>query len=304
MPKRFRLIASAVVGVALIASALPIAWAQTSPPARTQTPGAEDPALAAIRADLDRVREELAAMRGELRALRELLQRLAAPSQPLARMTVTVTTGDNPALGRRDAPVTIVEFSDYQCPFCRQFVTTTLPALKSTYVDAGKLRWVFRDFPLDQIHPWAKPAAIAGRCVFKQTPAAFWDYHDWVYERQAEITKDNFRDKALEFAKGKYWDMHDLLFQNQQALAAEQLPTYADRLGLDRAAFGTCLNSGKYAAAVQKNFGDGAAAGVRGTPSFVIGRTRPDDTVEGLLLTGARPLADFRQEIDRLLSEK
>src|SRR5213592_3693448 len=100
-----------------------------------------DPGLAAIRADLDRVREELAAMRGELRALRELLQRLAAPSQPPARMTATVTTGDNPALGRRDAPVTIVEFSDYQCPFCRQFVTTTLPALKSTYVDAGKLRW-------------------------------------------------------------------------------------------------------------------------------------------------------------------
>ena len=271
MPKRFRLIASAVVGVALIASALPIAWAQTSPPARTQTPGAEDPALAAIRADLDRVREELAAMRGELRALRELLQRLAAPSQPPARMTATVTTGDNPALGRRDAPVTIVEFSDYQCPFCRQFVTTTLPALKSTYVDAGKLRWVFRDFPLAQIHPNARKASEAARCAGEQ---------------------------------GKYWDMHDLLFQNQQALAAEQLPTYADRLALDRAAFGTCLNSGKYAAAVQKNFGDGAAAGVRGTPSFVIGRTRPDDTVEGLLLTGARPLADFRQEIDRLLSEK
>ena len=203
-----------MVGVALIASALPIAWAQTSPPARTQTPGAEDPALAAIRADLDRVREELAAMRGELRALRELLQRLAAPSQPPARMTATVTTGDNPALGRRDAPVTIVEFSDYQCPFCRQFVTTTLPALKSTYVDAGKLRWVFRDFPLDQIHPNARKASEAARCAGEQ---------------------------------GKYWDMHDLLFQNQQALAAEQLPTYADRLGLDRAAFGTCLNSGKYA---------------------------------------------------------
>jgi protein-disulfide isomerase len=291
VPTGIRAIATAVLGVALIASALPVAWAQTSPPAGKQTPptagttqspppgrtptpsapGAEDPALTAIRSDLERVREELAGVRAEVKALRELLQRLAAPSQPPARVTATVTTGDNPALGRRDAPVTIVEFSDYQCPFCRQFVTTTLPALKSTYVDAGKLRWVFRDFPLDQIHPNARKASEAARCAGDQ---------------------------------GKYWDMHDLLFQNQQALAAEQLPTYADRLGLDRAAFGACLSSGKYAAAVQKNFGDGAAAGVRGTPSFVIGRTRPDDTVEGLLLTGARPLADFRQEIDRLLSEK
>src|SRR5437773_10547832 len=227
VPKRFRLIASAVVGVALIASALPIAWAQTSPPARTQTPGAEDPALAAIRADLDRVREELAAMRGELRALRELLQRLAAPSQPPARMTATVTTGDNPELGRRDAPVTIVEFSDYQCPFCRQFVTTTLPALKSTYVDAGKLRWVFRDFPLDHIHPYARKASEAARCAGEQ---------------------------------GKYWEMHDALFQSQQ-LAPEQLPEQASRLGLDGGAFAACLASGKYAAVVQKNFNDGAAAG-------------------------------------------
>ncbi|HEY3101077.1 MAG TPA: DsbA family protein [Methylomirabilota bacterium] len=274
MPTRIRLIATAVLGVSLIASALPIAWAQTPPAARTQTPsppGAEDPALTAIRADLDRVREELAGVRAEVKALRELLQRLAAPSQPPARVTATVTTGDNPALGRRDAPVTIVEFSDYQCPYCRQFVTTTLPALKSTYVDAGKLRWVFRDFPLDQIHPNARKASEAARCAGEH---------------------------------GKYWEMHDLLFQNQHALALEQLPAHAATLHLDAGAFAACVASGKHAGVVQKNFTDGAAAGVRGTPSFVIGRTRPDGTVEGLLVSGLRPLADFRQEIDRLLSEK
>jgi predicted DsbA family dithiol-disulfide isomerase len=98
--------------------------------------------------------------------------------------------------------------------------------------------------------------------------------------------------------------MHDLLFQNQQALGTDQLPGYAGRLGLDTAAFAACLDSGKYASAIQQNLGDGAAAGVRGTPSFVIGRTRPDGSVEGLLVSGARPLSEFRQEIDRLLSEK
>jgi len=167
--------------------------------------------------------------------------------------------------------VTIVEFSDYQCPFCRQFVSTTLPALKNAYVDSGKARYVFRDFPIDNIHPQARKAAEAAHCAGDQ---------------------------------GKYWEMHDLLFQNQQALAPEQLPDYAKRLGLDAAAFSACLDSAKHAGAVQQNYGDGAAAGVRGTPSFIVGRTRPDNTVEGLLIVGARPLADFRQEIDRLLNEK
>ena len=274
MLTRIRLIATAVLGVALIASALPIAWAQQTPsPARPPTPsppGAADPALTAIRADLDRVREELAGVRAEVKALRELLQRLAAP-QPPPRVQATVATGDNPALGRRDAPVTIVEFSDYQCPFCRQFVTATLPTLKTAYIDAGKVRWVFRDFPLDRIHPNARKASEAARCAGDQ---------------------------------GKYWEMHDVLFQNQQALAEDQLPAHAKTLGLDAGAFSACLASGKHASDVQKNFSEGAAAGVNGTPSFVIGRTRPDGTVEGLLFTGARPLADFRQEIDRLLSEK
>jgi len=243
-------------------------------PAHGQTPApapTQDAGLAGVRADLERMREELAAMRGELRALRELLQRLATPPQAASPRRVTVTTGDGPALGRRDAPVTIVEFSDYQCPFCRQFVSTTLPALKSAYVESGKARYVFRDFPIDTIHPQARKAAEAAHCAGDQ---------------------------------GKYWEMHDLLFQNQQALAPEQLPDYAKRLGLDTTAFSACLDSAKHAGAVQQNYGDGTAAGVRGTPSFVVGRTRPDNTVEGLLIVGARPLADFRQEIDRLLNEK
>jgi len=258
----------------LILLVLLIVLTSAAPPARGQTsspPRAEDPALAGIRSELDRMREELAAMRSELRSLRELLQRLATPPQAAARGPVTVTTGDNPSLGRRDAPVTMIEFSDYQCPFCRQFVSTTLPALKSAYVDSGKVRYVFRDFPIDHLHPEARKASEAARCAGDQ---------------------------------GKYWEMHDVLFQNQQALAPERLPEHASRLSLDAAAFAACLSSGKYAGAVQQSYADGMAAGVRGTPSFVIGRTRPDDTVEGVLVVGARPLADFRQELDRLLSEK
>src|SRR5215813_9074502 len=268
MTLRDRLIRLAVlVLVIVLVSAPPVARGQA--PSSTKS---EDPAMAGIRSDLERMREEIAAMRAELRSLRELLQRLAAPPpQAGARMAATVTTGDNPSLGRRDAPVTIVEFSDYQCPFCRQFVSTTLPAIKSAYVDSGKVRYVFRDFPIDHIHPYARKASEAARCAGDQ---------------------------------GKYWEMHDLLFQNQQSLAPDELPKLGTKLGLDATAFNACLTSSKHASAIQQNYGDGSAAGVRGTPSFVIGRTRPDDKVEGVMVVGARPLADFRQEIDRLLSEK
>ena len=95
-----------------------------------------------------------------------------------------MATAGEPSLGKPDAPLTLVEFSDYQCPFCRRFFEQTLPALKSKYIDAGQLRYVFRDFPLDQIHPQARQAAESVHCAAEQ---------------------------------GKYWEMHDLLFQSLRA---------------------------------------------------------------------------------------
>src|SRR5215467_13292999 len=104
-----------------------------------------------------------------------------------------------PNFGTPGAPVVLVLFSDFQCPFCKEEAKMLRTNLLSAY--PKQVRAYFKDMPLDQIHPWARPAAIAGRCVFKQNAAAFWDYHDWMYDHQGEITKENFRDKALEFAK-------------------------------------------------------------------------------------------------------
>lgn len=109
-----------------------------------------------------------------------------------------------PSIGTPGAPVVLVLFSDFECPYCKEEAKVLRSNLISTY--PKQVRLYFKDFPLEQIHPWAKAAAIAGRCVFKQSPTAFWDYHDWVYEHQNEITKENFRDKALEFAKTKEID--------------------------------------------------------------------------------------------------
>jgi protein-disulfide isomerase len=257
------LVATSAVGMTTLV------WAQSEPAGKPDESG-----LAALRSDLERVKSELEGVRNELRQLREVILQWRAqpqPGQPPVRVVAKVALGDNPTLGTKDAPVTLIEFSDYQCPFCRQFFETTLPTLKQEYIEAGKLRYVFRDFPIEQIHPLARTAAEAARCAGDQ---------------------------------GKYWEMHDLLFRNQQALQSEQLKAHAGRLQLDEKAFGACLEGGKHRTLVQQNYDEGISAGVRGTPSFLLGKTHSDGTIEGLLITGARPLNEFRQEIERLLTEK
>jgi protein-disulfide isomerase len=182
-----------------------------------------------------------------------------------------MSVGDGPALGKRDAPVTIVEFSDYQCPFCKKHFTNTLSALKTKYIDAGKVRYVFRDFPLDTIHPFARKAAEAAHCAGEQ---------------------------------GKFWDMHDAMFSNQGALMEENLKGFARDMELDVEAFNACLDGGKYAKRVEADVAAGSAAGVTGTPGFFIGKTNADGKIVATGMKGAQPAAAFIQVIDRLLEDK
>ncbi len=137
--------------------------------------------------------------------------------------------------GPEDAAVTIVEFSDFQCPYCARFQEETLPQILSEYGD--QVRFVYRDFPLTSLHANALKAAEASECADDQ---------------------------------GKYWEYHDLLFQNQTALDDESLKGYAASLELDAATFDDCLASGKYTQEVAKDLQDGTEAGVQGTPSFFV----------------------------------
>jgi protein-disulfide isomerase len=239
--------------------------------ASAQAPQETPRDLAAIQADLERIKADLEAVKSQLGQVLRLLsprpvQGGGAPSGP-----VRTSVADAPMLGRADAPVTLVEFSDYQCPFCQRFFATTLPALKKDYVDTGKVRYVFRDFPLDQIHPLARKAAEAAHCAGEQ---------------------------------GKYWEMHDLLFQNQRALAPLQLAEHARTVGVDGAQFEECLSSGRQAARVERGLADGGAVGVQGTPTFVVGKTKAGDVVEGTPIRGAQPLETFRRIIDQALAEQ
>lgn len=175
---------------------------------------------------------------------------------------------DDAALGNPDAPVTIVEFSDFQCPFCRRFWKETLSQIKREYLATGKAKFIYRDFPLSQIHPGAMPAAQAAECAREQD---------------------------------KFWEMHDVIFEEQEKrgqgtvdLAAEDVKKWAAMIGLNAASFNQCLDSGKYKQEVEKDLADGASAGVTGTPATFI---------NGRLITGAQPFAAFKTVIDEELAK-
>ncbi len=199
--------------------------------------------------------------------LRLLVQRLGPPPERRA----TVNEKAAAALASERAPLTMNELSDYKCPYCRRFYEQTLSKLKVQYVDAGKLRYVFRDFPLDSIHPDARKAAEAALCAGDQ---------------------------------GKYWQAHDLFFENQRQLQLDQLKSYGGKLGVNVKTYNDCIDQGKHAARVQESSNDGVKVGVRGTPAFFLGKTGKDGSVDGLFISGARAFEEFQQEIERLLTEK
>ncbi len=152
----------------------------------------------------------------------------------LEPLRVAVTPGDGPSWGPTGALVTIVEFSDFQCPYCAR-VEPALKRVRETYGD--RVRFVFRDFPLVQIHPQAAKAAEAAACAGEQ---------------------------------GKFWELHGRLFDNQARLAIPDLKQHAKELGLDAAKFGECLDSGRHAPDWQADLNEAAAYGVTGTPAFFI----------------------------------
>ena len=158
----------------------------------------------------------------------------AAPTPPSP--TAEVSIDDDAILGNRDAPVTIIEFSDYECPFCGRFHEQTFPQIKEEYIDTGKVRFVFRDFPLS-FHENAQKASEAAECADEQ---------------------------------GKFWEYNEILFKNQDKLAVSDLKDYAKGLGLDETEFNSCLDSGKMASEVAKDMSEGQAYGVKGTPAFFI----------------------------------
>ena len=190
-----------------------------------------------------------------------------APQAPTAAGPVDVEFADAPMLGNKNAKVALVEFTDYQCPFCGQLFTNTFPQIKKEYIDTGKVRYYVRDFPLVQIHPQAQKAAEAASCAEEQ---------------------------------GKFWEMHDKLFANQTALQIDDLKKYAADLGLNTGNFNKCLDDGKYAQKVKDSTTAGGTYGVRGTPSTFVGKV-DGNKIKGIEVSGAQPFDSFKTQIDAAL---
>jgi protein-disulfide isomerase len=208
----------------------------------------------------------------ELRQIRQLLERqqAKAPQDREEQPTrAKVNLAGFAMLGSKEAPLTIVEFTDYQCPFCQRFHTTSFADLKKNYIDTGKVRFYSRDLPLD-FHPNAMRAAQAARCANEQ---------------------------------GQFWTLRDVMGANPNKLDLDSLVADATDLKMDVSAFRACVESEKYKNAVQTDVLEAMKIGASGTPTFVVGKSTPDG-VDGELVVGAQPYPVFDQKLKELGAAK
>lgn len=190
------------------------------------------------------------------RRILKILEEADAPTPP-----VKVDVSNSPALGMDKAPITIVEFTDFQCPFCSKFHTETFPELHDKYIASGKIRFVSRDLPLP-MHKQAHLAALAGRCAQEQ---------------------------------GHFWEMRNWMQSNPDRLEVGPLRSQAQDIALDMDQFDNCLVIDKYKEDIERETKEAQAMGINGTPAFIIGKS--GSVIEGQVLTGAQPLAVFERAI-------
>lgn len=221
--------------------------------------------LSKLRGELRLQGKELSRVSGELKGIKSSLSERKANTGEFR-----VSVDDDPVKGDMYAPVTVIEFSDYECPFCRRFHEQTLPLIEKEYISKGKVRYVFRDFPLS-FHKRAFPAALAANCAGEQ---------------------------------GRYWDFNDFLFKNPDKLDdVESIKEYALSLGMDTEKLDRCIREKKYEHEINKDIEDGRKYGIRGTPSFFIGRTENGNEITAIYVRGSQPFQVFKTHIDRFLSE-
>jgi len=231
------------------------------------------PSQAQQQSSTDDLRSEIKALTQTVNEMQKDLQEIKAlllsraPAGP--QQNVVLDISNNPSKGEATAKVTLIEFSDFQCPFCARHVRDTGSQIDKEYVSTGKVRHVFMDLPLESIHKVAFKAAEGANCAGEQ---------------------------------GKYWEMHDRLFENQNKL--QELTPHAEAIGLDVPKFDECLKSGRQAASVRQDMAEAQKAGVTGTPTFFLAYTDPKSSKVKTVrrLTGAQPFANFKAEIDKLLT--
>jgi protein-disulfide isomerase len=251
MNKTLRYVAGLAAAAALLAGALPVmAQGMTSEQAA-------------------QILEELKAIRKNLEARPVAPQAAApAPARPVDDKVSYAFVPGTYSMGKEDAPLVLVEYTDYQCPFCQRFHNDAFAQIKTNYIDTGKVRFVTRDFPLG-FHENAMRGAIAARCSAEQ---------------------------------GKFWDFRNTLILNASQLQADKITEYAKNASMDLNKFKACVESDKYKAAIDKDMAEGQLAGVTGTPAFVLGRVQ-NGKIEGVRIVGAVPYGQFDAKIQEFMKQ-
>jgi protein-disulfide isomerase len=265
-------------GVALLPG---VTAAQESPRGEALPPGAKclSAQHEAVTKSDSITKEQADVIVSELKQIRQLLEKQQAQlalamapkpapaPPPPEKVQMNVGNGWH-AIGRADAPVTLIEFGDFQCPYCKKFHTDAYAELKKNYIDTGKVRFVSRDLPLE-FHPLALKAAEAARCASDQD---------------------------------KYWELRDALYVNPAPPSEDVIKKAVADLSLDAKSFQACLDSDKYKAEVQKDASEAAALQIGGTPTFVLAKSAKDK-LDGVRIVGAQPFASFQSSIESLLKD-
>ena len=198
-----------------------------------------------------------------------------ATNEPVPTGPVKVSVDDDPVIGDKNAKVTLIEFSDYECSYCKRHFDLVYPSLKKDYIDTGKVKLVLRDYPLPFHDPMATFEAGAANCAREQGgDSAYFKFHDEIFTK----TKSN-----------------------GNGLTKDQIYQIASDLGLNQTNLKTCADSDKYKDEIAKDMADGSAAGVSATPSFFVGKSDPSGTIEGKIIVGAQPYSAFQALIDSFL---
>lgn len=185
-----------------------------------------------------------------------------------------VSIDDDPVLGDKNAKVTLIDFTDYECPFCKRYYDDTFSQIKKDYIDTGKIKYIVRDLPLS-FHANAHKEAQAAECARDQGgDSTYYKYHDEIFKKTTS---------------------------NGTGLALTELSVIANNLGLDGATLQTCLDSDKFKAEVDKDLADASSVGATGTPTFFIGESAADGVITGSKIVGAQPYSAFQAEIDKQL---
>lgn len=220
------------------------------------------------RTEIERLKKENALLKRQISLMRRLLQLTNSQRKTVFRSRASVVRfGTNPVLGDANATLALIEFSDYFCPYCRRFHNNTFELIKKNYIDKGKLLYIYRDYPRGMAEK-AIEAAIAVNCAGNQ---------------------------------GAYWKMQKILYRHSPEINRVFYKSTAKALGLDGQKYEVCLNSDQQRSDVKRDYDYGTSLGIRGTPTFYVGRVKGNKITATTTIVGAQPYSKFSQTIERLL---